>query len=514
MEDNSRTKNSILNINYSIVSQLFKIIFSFLSRTIFIYILGKEILGINGVYTSILNYLALSELGIGSAVIFTLYKPIANNNIKKIISIICFYRNVYKIIGIVILGAGFCIIPFLQKIVSDYPLTVNLYIAYIIYVINIASSYLLFSYRQVLLIVSQKKYIIEKTNIFYYFITNCIQITLLFLFHNYIIYLLIQFLSQITQQFWIYKIVGKEYPYLDNIKQAILSDTDKKIIGKNIFSISLFKIGAVVLNSTDNIIISAFIGVSVVGIYSNYRLLISTVAGLINLIFSSLTASIGNLNVSADNKKTEHIFNQIFITSTLLYGAAGMMLFQMLNPFISLWLGKSFIFSDITVIIFVIDFILAGYMTPVDIFKDACGIFRVGRYRPILTVIINIIMSIILVQTLGISGVVLATSISRICTTFWIDSKYIYKLIFTKKPYSYYFTFGIYILFDFIGIGILIFIRIQLATFTLNPIVNFFVTFIYTALFIVLYVLVVYGKKNEFIELKNLALRMLKKRHQ
>lgn len=140
MAENSRTENSILNINFSLISQLIKIIFSFLSRTVFIYVLGKEILGINGVYASILSYLALSELGIGTAVTFILYKPIAEKNIEKIKSIVQFYRKVYKIIGFVIIGLGLLILPFLQLIVSDYHLTPDLYIAYVIYVLNIASS--------------------------------------------------------------------------------------------------------------------------------------------------------------------------------------------------------------------------------------------------------------------------------------------------------------------------------------------------------------------------------------
>ena len=156
MEINSRTENSILNINFSIISQLIKIIFSFLSRTIFIYVLGKKFLGINGVYASILSYLALSELGIGTAVTFTLYKPIADNDKEKIKSIVRFYRNIYKFIGFFIICVGLSILPFLQNIISDFILTRDLYIAYIIYVLNIASSYLLFSYRQVLLIASQK----------------------------------------------------------------------------------------------------------------------------------------------------------------------------------------------------------------------------------------------------------------------------------------------------------------------------------------------------------------------
>lgn len=512
MASKSRTENSILNINFSIISQLIKIIFSFVSRTVFIYVLGKEILGINSVYASILSYLSLSELGIATAVTFTLYKPIAEDDVEKIKSIVRFYRKVYKVIGLIILGAGLLVLPFLQVIVSDYQLTTELYIAYIIYVINIASSYLLFSYRQVLLVASQKKHRIEKTNIVCYFFSNCAQIILLLFLHNYIVFLLVQFVAQNIQQYWVYRIVGKEYPYINDKKSDLLSTEDKRNIGNSVFSIALFKIGAVILNSTDNIIISAFIGISIVGIYSNYHLLISTVTGFIGLIFTSLTASVGNLNVSADCAKREEIFNKIFITSTFLYGAGGMMLFQMLNPFISLWLGKDFVFSDITVLVFVADFILAGYMIPIDTYKDASGVFRVGRYRPLLTVAVNVVLSIVLAKSMGITGIVLATSISRICTTFWIDSRYTYKFVFKKSAIRYYWTFIKYVIYDFIGIAILFFIRSRMATLGLNQIVYFIITFLYTTVFVILYVLIVYGRKQEFRELKSLAYRILKKK--
>lgn len=512
MAEKSRTENSMLNINFSIISQLIKIIFSFLSRTVFIYVLGKEILGINGVYASILSYLALSELGIGTAVTFTLYKPIAENNTEKIKSIVNFYRKIYKIIGLVILVAGMSIIPFLQSITSDYVLTKQLYIAYIIFVINIASTYLLFSYRQVLLVAHQKKHKIEKTNIVCYLLTNSLQIAFLLLFHNYIVYLVIQFFTQNLQQYWIYRVVGREYPYVNDKDCKKLAKTDKKSIGNSVFSIAFFKVGAVILNSTDNIIISAFIGVAIVGIYSNYHLLISTVTGFIGLIFTSLTASVGNLNVSAESDKRERIFDKIFLASSVLYGAGGMMLFQMLNPFITLWLGEEFIFSDLTVFVFVMDFILAGYMIPIDIFKDACGVFKVGRYRPLLTIIINVFMSIVLAKTMGITGIVLATSISRLLTTFWIDSMYTYELVFNKKAFRYYFTFIRYVVYDFLGIGLLFIIRSKVITLNLSPVLYFFITILYSTVFIISYIFLIYGRKRDFLELKNLILRILKRK--
>lgn len=512
MVEKSRTENSILNINFSIISQLVKILFAFLSRTVFIYVLGKEILGINGVYASILSYLALSELGIGTAVTFTLYKPIADNDIERIKSIVRFFRNLYKIIGLTILVAGMLVIPFLQIITSGYVLTKELYIAYILYVINIASTYLLFSYRQVVLVAHQKKYKVDKTNIICYFLTNFLQIAFLFISHSYIVYLIIQFFTQNLQQYWVYKIAGKEYAFINDRQVKKLDKKDRKNIANNVFSIAFFKVGSVILNSTDNIIISAYIGVAIVGIYSNYHLLISTVTGFIGLIFTSLTASVGNLNVSASCLQREKVFNKIFLVSTLFYGAGGMMLFQMLNPFISVWLGESYIFSNQTVIFFVIDFMLAGYMIPIDTFKDACGVFTVGRYRPLLTVLINVVLSIILAQKSGIAGIILATSISRICTTFWIDSGYTYKIVFEKKPFKYYLNFVKYFALDCIGIIILASIRSLLSKFQLNPIANLLVTFTYTSLFIVIFVILVYGRKTEFIELKELALKILKRR--
>lgn len=508
----SRTENSLLNINFSLLSQIVKIIFSFTSRTIFIHVLGKEILGINGVYASILSYLALSELGIGSAVTFTLYKPIAEHNIERIKSIVHFYRRVYKIIGLIILASGVLLMPFLQIIVKDYQLTRELYVAYVLYVFTIASSYLLFSYRQVLLVASQEKHRIEKSNIVFYILTNSIQIAFLLLTRNYLVYLIINIVLQNVQQFLIYRLVGKDYPYTREKQIISLTHKEKMDIGKSVYSIALFKLGAVILNSTDNIIISAFIGVAVVGVYSNYHLLISTVTGFIGLIFTSLTASVGNLNVTSSSEKSEAVFKRIFVVSTIMYSAAGMILFQMLNPFINLWLGHDYLFSDFTAFFFAVDFILAGYMIPIDLFKDACGVFRVGRYRPLLTVLINIVLSIILAQSMGVAGIILATSISRLLTTFWIDSRYVYKIVFKKSVKDYYLRFAMYFSLSIVGICVLYTISSIVRKYVDSAIVLFIITLVYSIVLVTIYILGVYRKRNEFCDVIEMGKKYLPKR--
>lgn len=435
-----RTKNSIKNILFGIGSQLTSTIIAFITRTVFIYNLGVTYLGIEGLFTNILSILSLANLGIESAIIFSLYKPLEEDNKREIKGYMSFYSKVYRRVGILILIIGLLLIPFMPKIVNmNIGIKENLIVIYILYLLNSSMSYM-YIYKQSILMANQQTYIISKIHTYFTIISNVLQISILIIFKEYMPVLIIQLLCRIIENIVISRRADKEFSFLtDKSIKGELSVEKKKNLYKNVYSMFLYKISGTIINSTDNIVISYFIGTIYVGVYSNYLLLISTIRTFISYIFSSLTASVGNLMVSSEDKKKEFMFNQILFTSFWIYGFCSIAFYILLNDFILIWLKNTdYLLDSFTVFIIVVDFYTSGMQSAATMYRDTTGLFSVGKYRPIIAAIINIIISIILAPRLGISGVLLGTIISRLCVYMWFDPYVIYKYIFNKKSNIYF----------------------------------------------------------------------------
>ena len=279
-----RTKNSIINLVVALIGQLTGIIISFFARLIFIRLLGSEYLGLNGLFTNILTILSLAELGIGSAIIFSLYKPLAQNNKSVIKSLMNLYKVTYRIIGITIIILGFIFLPFYKYLINDIPQIPYLDLIFLMFVLNTAVSYF-FSYKKSLIICDQKRYITIIYKYFYYFLLNFIQIIILLLTKNYLLYLVIQIFFTIIENISLSHKANKLYPYLKEKNIEPLNKDIKKEIKRNISAMMRHKLGGMVVNSTDNILISKFIGLTAVGIYSNYYLIINAFQLIFNKFF-------------------------------------------------------------------------------------------------------------------------------------------------------------------------------------------------------------------------------------
>lgn len=435
-----RVENSIKNIKSGIISQIISTLLAFITRTVFIYTLGLEYLGIEGLFTNILAILSLANIGMETAIIFNLYKPIENNDKYKIKGYMSFYERIYKKIGVFIFIVGLMLIPFLDKIINtDIIIEESIVLIYLLFLINTSISYF-YVYKHSILRAAQKTYIISNMHTKFVLISNITQIVMLFVFRAYIPVIVMQIICRILENIYISKIADEQYPFLnDKNIQSDLSIENKKKLYKDIYSMLLYKISATVINSTDNIVISYFVGISKVGIYSNYLLIISTVKTFTSYIFSSLTASVGNLIVSSDNEKKKFMYNQILFTSFWIYGFCSIAFYILFNDFIIIWLkNEKFLLSQFTIIIIIINFYTAGMQGASTMYRDTTGLFNIGKYRPIVAAIINLSVSIILAKKLGISGVILGTIVSRLCIYFWFDPYVIHKYIF-KTDISNYF---------------------------------------------------------------------------
>lgn len=431
-----RTSNSIKNISTALIGQFLGIIVSFVSRAIFIKYLGMEYLGVSGLFANILSILSLAELGIGSAIIYKLYKPLALKNYKEVKILMNFYKTTYTIIGIIVLSIGLSIVPFLDYIIKDKPNIDNLTLIYLLYLLNSVCSYF-YIYKKSLIIADQKNYITTMYKYGFYIMLNIVQTMILMVSNNFYLFLIIQIIATMLENIFLSKRADKMYPFLRQSTKEKLPLETKNEINRNIRAMMLHRIGGVIVKGTDNIIISSFVGVVWVALYSNYYLIINSVNIITNQIFSAVTASIGNLNALESNEKCYDIYNNMLFISFWISGFCSISLLILINPFINLWIGKQHLFSELLVLIIIINFYIGTIRKITLIYRDALGLFWHDRYKPIFESIINIVVSIMLAKSLGVVGVFIGTFISTITTAFWIEPYVLYKYGFKKsvKPY-------------------------------------------------------------------------------
>lgn len=433
-----RIISSIKNLIFAFGGQFLGIIISFIARIVFLKILTTEYLGLNGLFTNILTILSLAELGIGLAMNFSLYKPLAEQNKEKIKSLMYLYKKAYMIIGFVILILGVAISPLLPFFIKEMPnIPENIYLIYILFVVNTGISYF-FSYKRALIISDQKRYISTIYRYGFYFVLNVAQIIALILTKNYILFLVLQAIFTLVENICISIKADKMYPYLKEKNIEKLAIEEKREIKKNVFAMVFHKVGAILVNATDNIIISKFLGLVWTGLYANYYFIINALNTVIGQIFSSVIASVGNLGATEDKEKLYDVFKKTFFINFWIFGFCSICLYILFNHFITLWIGEQYLISIGIVLILVIMFYMSGMRTSVVTFKEALGLFWYDRYKPIFEVVINLSVSIILVQKIGLAGVFIGTIVSTLTTVFWIEPLVLYKYGFKGNLLEYF----------------------------------------------------------------------------
>ncbi len=431
-----RTLNSLKNIIIVLLLNFVTIIIGFISQKFFINTLGIEYLGINGLFSNILSVLSIVELGLGSAIVYNLYKPLAENDIYSIKILMKLYKKGYYIISGVILILGISLIPFLKYIVGEVAIQDNLTMIYIWCLLDVVVSYWL-TYKRSILYADQKTYIVNIVHIFYIFFMNLVQIIALIKFQNYVLYLIIKIIFRIMENLIINLIVDKKYPYIREKTEGTISNTTKNDIISKIKGLLFHKIGSFVVLGTDNIIISVFLGVSTVGFYDNYYLIINKLQSLINQVYNSITASIGNLLIENDKEKSYKTYKRLLLMNSwiYMYSAAGIL--GILEPFISWWIGSKYLLDFSVLIILVINYYIQGLRITSLTFKNADGVFYQDRWMPIVEAISNIILSIIFVKIKGLAGVFLGTIFSTTILFAYGYYKYVYNKLF-ERNYSQY----------------------------------------------------------------------------
>lgn len=445
----SRTRKSLKNIKFAAVGQAAALIISFFSRMVFVQTLSSEYLGLNGLFSNILSILSFAELGVGAAIVYSLYKPLADQDTTKIKALMRLYKQFYITIGIVIATLGAAITPFLPFLVKDMPDIPYINLIYLMFVANSSLSYF-FSYKRSLIIADQKRYIATFYQYSFFVTLNIVQIIVLLITKNYLLFLSTQLLFTFLENYFVSKKANQMYPYIkQKITERIDSETKKTIV-RNVKAMMSHKIGGIVVNGTDSLLISKFVGIISVGIYSNYLLITSALNTIFRMFFQATTASIGNLGVTESKEKSHFIFSCIDLVGFWMYGFATIALLNLINPFIGIWLGDEYLFPITIVLIIIINFYLNGMRKSVLAFREALGLYWYDRYKPLFEVVINLISSIILAKNFGIAGIFIGTMISTLTTCFWVEPYILFKYGFERSVKSYfikYFTYTITVIF-------------------------------------------------------------------
>lgn len=503
-----RLENSARNVKAAWILQLVHILGQFISRTAIIRVLTIEYVGLSGLFSNVLTMLSLAELGIGEAIIFSMYGPIARDEKENISAIMALYKKVYISVGIFIMVCGLALTPWIGYFIKDMPDIPEIYWIYALYVINSSVSYF-FSYKAAFVTANQNNALVVINNGLWEIVMVAAQVLILVTTRNYIGYMLIGIGFVLIRNISISTLADRRYPVL---REKATAPIPKDIFGqikKNTGAMVFHKIGTIVVFATDNLILSKFVGLVSVGIYTNYYTITNAVTVFINKFFQAISASVGNLAVNESVERQEKTFFKVMFANFWMYTFSCCCLMNLMSPFINdIWLGEGYLFDEMIVLLIVVKTYITGMRSAVQTFKNAKGLYWQNRYMPIYESLINLVASLILVHTMSVAGVILGTIISSLTTCVWVEPRVLYKYGFNKSARDYVARYVQYFL---------VFFVVMAVTYTCNRFIEgssigvFILRCIVSAGIPNIMLLLIYAKTEEFRYFYGLLMRKLRK---
>lgn len=502
-----RVQHAVKNIAFGYVGNLTSTVLGFVLRTVFIMKLNETLLGVNGLYTGVLTMLSLAELGIGTALNFSLYAPVANKEYEKIKSYMEYYKKAYRAIALVITVIGLALIPFLKYFIKNpgnYGMQ-ELTIYYLIFLFNTISTYFV-SYKYSLVNAEQKNYI--QTNILTItkLMTIISQLVVLWFTSNFLLYLLTAAIVELLQKIYVSHYLNKLYPYLKEKDIIPLGNEEKREIREKTKALVCHKVGDVARLQTDSIIISSFISVSLVGIIDNYLMIINSVSGFVNVIFNSVISGFGNLIATESKEKQYEMFRIYRFTANWVYGLSAIGFYLLLTPLVYLCWGEKWILQGPAIAFLLIDYYFKGDRIVLSNFKTAAGVFQQDKWLALIQGAVNLVISVTLVQSMGLVGIYIGTLVSGLIAN--ITKPFIiYKICFGIKAKNYFRESGKYLF----AMIVVLMIIIPISNRMLNEITIYsflkmaiLIMVVYNVVFLILY-----GRTREFRYLIDMMKRRL-----
>lgn len=421
-----RSQKALKNVSTGLINKAAIMLLSFATKTAFIRLLGAEYNGVGSLYSNILSVLALAELGLGNVLMFYLYSALEKNDEDKIRALTQEFKKIYNVIILGVSLVGIAIIPFLGSIIKSSLPQKELIIYYVLYLLNSVASYFVV-YRTTVIRADQKEYILNNCSTITTVIMYVLQLVYLFVRRDFLGYLIIQVVCTIGNNFVQNQIALKKYPYLKKKSSKTESIVDRRDIFQNVKATFLFKVSDTILDQTDNIIISMMFGTIMVGFYANYYMVVAYLVQIASIIVSGLIASFGNLYATGEKEKSYNMIRCIMFFFSVFGTYCVACYISVIQDFIPIWVGSEYVMSMDLVIAVMIVFYLRMITNTVWICRSTMGIFKEVQYVNLVAAVLNIIFSVILGNIMGVSGVIVATAVSRAMTSFWYEGKVVFN---------------------------------------------------------------------------------------
>ena len=432
-----KTKNASRNIAFGVLLKVYQIFLPFLMRTIMMYTIGVQYLGLNSLFSSILQVLNLAELGVGSAMVFSMYKPIAEDDEVTICALLKLYKIYYRLIGMVILIVGIILTPALPKLISDnIPVGMNIYVLYLFNLLATVLTYWLFAYRNSILQAFQRNDVISKITIATETIKYLFQFAVLFIWKNYYWFVIVLLLTQVINNIITAIISKKMFPNLNPV--GSLDKVEIHSINRKIRDLFTSKLGYTIVSSADTIVISAFLGLTVLAKYQNYYYIMNAIIGFMSIIYSSIIAGIGNSILTKSREENYEDFKTFTLLVSFVSGICCACFLALYQPFMKLWMGEDMLLPELMIVLFCFYFWFYELVMMISVYKDAGGIWHEDRFRPVISGLANLIINLILVKIIGLYGIVISTILSQVCISLpWII-KNVNNMVFQRQSKEYF----------------------------------------------------------------------------
>lgn len=438
-----RTLNSAKNLASSLGITILMTFLGFVTRKIFVDEIGVEYLGLNGLLQNVLGIMTLLEGGFAASVVYNMYKPVAEDDRPKILALLQLYKKIYIYIACGVIAFGLLMYPFIDVIIKDADNLDYVSVVYFIFLFNSVIGYFT-AYKWSLINVSQQNYKLTVVNLVYQVGLNLSKLAILYYTKNYIAYLVVEALFGVGLNWAIVKKADSLFPYIKTKKKYVVDKATKENIITNMKALFLNKIGGFFMHGTDNIIISAFVGVATIGLYSNYTLIVGVVKSVACQALNSFSESVGNLIATESSEKIYGVFKVTFLVNFIVASVPVIVLHNTLTPFVKWWLGNQFTLGYSVLCVILANFYIDLMRETAMMYKNKAGIFVKDRFTPLIQGCINLALSYIFVQFWGLFGVLLATSISLLSIAFWQMPRLCYKYVFAKPLKLYFERYALY----------------------------------------------------------------------
>ena len=426
VEQKTRADFSIKNATAAMAARIVVILSGFLTRVVLTHTLNADYVGVNGLLSNILGALTLSEMGIDTALVYSLYRPVARHDIRKQKALVHLYGRIYPLIACAVACAGAVIYPLIRVLMRTRPDVEHFTFIYALYVLNAAGTYLL-ACRDLLFLADQRNYINTWFYSAFLLMQDILQIILLIFTQSYVLFMLAQIGCNLMRNLALYLYSGQCYPFLLDKRSVPVDSKERHSLWRNSAAMLLHKAGSVIINNTDTLCLTFFSGLRTVGAYANYYLIIGSIRQIADNAVRGIAGSVGNLAAGGERERVSRVFRLTLFGVNLLYGFCAICLFELLNSFVGLVFGESFVFPVPVSAVLCLNFYLNGIRQAVLVFRDSLGLFWYDRYKTVAESLVNLGTSILLALRMGTIGVFIGTTVSIVSVSLWVEPLVLYR---------------------------------------------------------------------------------------